>query len=344
MKRRLVIFALAIGLLSTSAAVAWLQKTAAGPALTDAGKAFVATLSDEDKETALFKYDSPKRVDWHFIPKDERKGLQVKHMTNDQKKAAFNLLKASLSKAGYTKVTSIMKLESVLNELEGGKGRNIRDPQRYYVSLFGEPGKDKQWGLSIEGHHLSLNFVIADDKVISSTPQFLAANPATIKNKVQKFELGDRVLRDEEQLAFDLVNSLNDEQKKTAIIADTAPKEIRAAGEAQPPTEEAVGITADKLNKKQQRLLNKLVHAYADSLPNSVAAQRYQSITEAGRSSVHFAWAGATEAGIGHYYRVQGPSFLIEFVNTQPDPAGNPANHIHCVWRDLNGDFALPIK
>ena len=237
-----------------------------------------------------------------------------------------------------------MRLEGLLHELEGGKGRNIRDPQRYFFTLFGTPSKTAKWGLSVEGHHLSLNFAVDGDEVVSSTPQFFGANPAIVKTENKsEIKLDLRVLKNEEALAFELVNSLNDEQKKVAIIAAQAPKEIREAGSAQPPQEKGVGIQLSELDMDQKKLLNRLINTYINAVPKPVADQRREVLNKAGRRKIQFAWAGATKPGIGHYYRIQGPTFLIEFVNTQPDPSGNPANHIHAVWRDLRGDFGVPI-
>ncbi|MCA9155657.1 MAG: DUF3500 domain-containing protein, partial [Planctomycetales bacterium] len=142
----------------------------------------------------------------------------------------------------------------------------------------------------------------------------------------------------------ELVNSLSDELRSKAVIADTAPREIRAAGEPQPPQDAPAGVPASELSDEQSKTLQRLIMAYAGNMPKEVARQRLEKIQAAGPGKVYFAWAGATKPGIGHYYRVQGPSFLIEFVNTQPDAAGNPANHIHCVWRDMAGDFALPAS
>ena len=155
---------------------------------------------------------------------------------------------------------------------------------------------------------------------------------------------GTRVLNKEEQLAFDLVNSLSDDQKKIAIIAEQAPREIRDPGQPQPPADEKVGIAFNDLDESQQGTIKKLVGSYAENMPKEIRDARIDAIVKAGPANVRFAWAGATKPGIGHYYRIQGPTFLIEFVNTQPDPAGNPANHIHCIWRDMSGDFAIPIE
>lgn len=339
-----------IGMLLLAAAgssVGWsfLRDEHPGGAMTAEATRFLEMLDAEQRGVSLMAYDAPERLDWHFIPKETRKGLQVKHMTPEQRKAAHGLLRSCLSEIGYGKANRIMKLENLLRELEKDRsGGPIRDPQRYYFTLFGKPSEDGRWGLSIEGHHLSLNFVVDKGRVISSTPTFFAANPALIQAQVPgtDFAKGARVLADEELLAFELIGSLDDQQRKVAVIAEKAPAEIRAAGEPQPPADEGVGLQASELTEAQRGTLNKLIETYAKNVPAEIAGQRLAAIKKAGMGKVRFAWAGADKPGIGHYYRIQGPSFLIEFVNTQPDAAGNPANHIHCVWRDMAGDFALP--
>jgi hypothetical protein len=309
----------------------------------EAAQSFLATLDEAQKAKAVLPYGSPQRVDWHFIPKDERKGLQVKDMTQEQRQAAKALLQACLSEIGFQKATRIMEFEKVLLELEKGRdGGPLRDPYRYYITIFGAPDGEGRWGLSIEGHHLSLNFVVEGDQVISSTPAVFAANPATMMTAVGGVEKGTRILEMEEKLAFDLLASLSAEQRGKAVIHATAPREIRAAGEAQPPQDPAEGIAYGELNEDQARLMRQLVESYTRNMPIEVARQRIAAIRDAGPENVRFAWAGPDQPGTGHYYKVQGPSFLIEFVNTQPDAAGNPANHIHCIWRDMHGDFALP--
>jgi hypothetical protein len=188
-----------------------------------------------------------------------------------------------------------------------------------------------------------LNFVCRGGVVVDSTPQFFAANPATIMDDVEgPLGKGTRVLKDEEQFAFDLVNSLDEGQLAKARIAEEAPKEIRFAGEPQAAVGQPEGIAFEDLSADQRKVLKELVETYIDAVPEKVASARRQAIGKDGWQQIHFAWAGATKPGIGHYYRVRGNVFLIEFVNTQADAAGNPANHIHCVWRDLTGDFDLP--
>jgi hypothetical protein len=322
----------------------YFRESGPGEELTSAASDWLGTLSDEQRAAALLPYDTPQRVDWHFIPKDQRKGLQLKLMSPEQQTGALQILKAALSQAGYSKATQIMSLEKLLLELEGPR-QIIRDPERYYFTLFGDPAVTGRWGLSIEGHHLSLNLVVENGQVIGTTPQVFAANPAVVKNENKSgFVVGTRVLAKEEQLAFDFVKSLSESQRQQAIIAAEAPREIRAAGEPQPPQEPAAGIRVSDLTEDQRRLLRDLAMEYVNAVPEPLAQQRRAAAEAAGVDSITFAWAGPTEPGIGHYYRIQGPTFLIEFVNTQPDAAGNPANHIHSIWRDMRGDFAVPIR
>ncbi len=346
MHRRITLMLAALCTVLLSSGWLWYKVVGPGADMAVAAEKFLGTLSAEQRKTTQLTYDDPARVDWYFVPRASRKGMQIKEMSAEQRKAAHALLAAALSQAGYEKATTIMELEAILHELEKSKqGGNIRDPQRYYFTVFGTPGEESKWGLSVEGHHLSLNFVVAEGRVVSSTPAFFGANPAEVKSSVGVGpKVGTRVLRAEEQLAFDLLNSLNDEQRKTAMIAEKAPDDIRGPTGTQAPEGKAEGLPVSKLGPQQKTTLRSLVEAYCASMPKEVATWRIEAAREAGVDNIHFAWAGATKPGIGHYYRVQGPTFLIEFVNVQPDAAGNKANHIHCVWRDLTGDFALPRK
>ena len=337
----------ALLVLAACAAVGFarLNVASSGAEMTSAAKAFLDTLSDVQRSGAMMAYDVPQRTDWHYIPKPTRKGLQVKEMNDAQRKAAFELLNSALSAVGYDKARKVMRLESILHELE--KGRNsrwARDPERYYFTLFGKPSAEGRWGLSVEGHHLSLNFVVDHNKVISSTPTFYGANPGILMADYGPgFKKGLRVLAAEEQLAFDLLDSLSAEQRKKAIVADKAPNDVRDAGKTSPPISPPAGLPAREMTPKQIAILRALIDAYAHNLPDDVAQQRLSTIEKDGIDGITFAWAGADTPGVGHDYRVQGKSFLIEFNNTQPDAAGNPANHIHCLWHNRSGNFALPV-
>lgn len=319
---------------------------AVGLEMTDAAAKFLASLNAAEIAKTTIPFDDPRRLDWHNIPKPQRKGLQIKEMNDAQKKLAHNLLEVSLSKTGYDKAVKIMSLENNLFEGEKNqKGTPLRDPVRYFVTLFGKPDANGVWGWSIEGHHFSLNFVIDRGKVTADTPSFWGANPATVSIFIPGGpERGTRTLANEEQLAFDLVNALNDAQRAKAIIAMKAPDDYRNAGKPTPPTGTPEGIAAKDLTAEQQKTLWTLLESYSGNLADELAAARLAEIKAAGFENVHFAWAGATKPGVGHYYRVQGPTFVLELVNIQSDPAGNPANHIHSVWRSLKHDFGVAGK
>ncbi len=264
-------------------------------------------------------------------------------MNARQRELTMNLLRAALSETGYDKAVKIMSLENNLREGEKGlKGSPLRDPERYFLTIFGKPEPTGTWGWSFEGHHFSLNFVVSNSEVVSDTPSFWGANPATVQIVVAGGpEKGTRTLANEEQFAFDLVNDLNEAQRKEAIIAEKAPAEYRAGGQPQPPQTPPEGLSASKMNAEQKVKLQSLLEAYNANLAKPLAEARMAEVKAAGLDRVYFAWAGSTKPGVGHYYRVQGPTFVLELVNVQSDPAGNPANHIHSVWRDLNGDFGV---
>jgi hypothetical protein len=318
--------------------------------LVPAATAWIEALVPEQRARALRPLDDQRRTDWHFIPKFDRKGLSLRDMNPAQQKLAMELLRAAVSQSGYDKSAAIMQLDEILRILEAEKAKNVRDPQRYFFTIFGTPADNGGWTLSVEGHHLSLNFVVRDGRIVDSTPQFMGANPAVVKTTFAGLPAtGVRVLRDEEELGFELVRSLDGPQRSKAIVAAEAPKDIRGAGEPQVSREPAAGIRVGDLTAPQRQLLRRLVDAYCGSMTADVVAERLALIEAAdggpdgkGWDAVRFAWQGRLEPGVGHGYRVEGPTFVIEFVNVQPDAEGNPANHIHCVWRDKTGDFDLP--
>ena len=346
MKRHQTYALLCLMSLAAATGFGYLKLSSTGESMTTAAERFVASLSETQRTQTVLPYDAPLRTDWHFIPKPSRKGLQIKEMNEAQRAAAHALLASALSETGYGKATKIMQLEAILHELEKSRpGGMIRDQERYYFTIFGTPSAEGRWGLSVEGHHLSLNFVVAQNKVASSTPTFFGANPAVLlADYGPDFKKGMRVLAKEELLAFELVQSLTAEQRKTAVILVAAPKDVRDAGKASPPISPAEGLAARDMTAPQVAILRSLVEVYAGNLPADVAAERLAAVQREGFDGIRFAWAGADKPGVGHHYRVQGTTFLIEFNNTQPDSAGNLANHIHSVWHDLAGNFAIPVK
>jgi hypothetical protein len=227
-----------------------------------------------------------------------------------------------------------MSLEQILREQEQGRGP-VRDPELYFFTVFGKPSSKDRWGWRVEGHHLSLNFVLENGKIVSATPAFFGSNPAEVRQGPRQ---GLRTLADLEDRALRLLQALDDDQKKVAVIAEKAPGEIRAANTPQPPTDSPEGIAYAKLGEDQQKMLRALVEAYADDMPNEVADAWLDEIKQAGPEKIHFAWSGPADRTQPHAYKVQGPTFLIEFNNTQ-----NNANHIHSVWRNMLGDFGIPL-
>lgn len=288
-----------------------------------------ASLSDAQKGKAGYEFKSDQRYDWHFIPR-ARKGLPWKEMSPAQQHLAHGLLASGLSNRGYLQAQTIMSLEEILKEMEQGKGP-VRDPELYYFTIFGTPGGKDPWGWRVEGHHLALNFTVVGEKGAVAGPTFLGSNPAEVRQGPRK---GLRVLGHEEDLARRLVKSLSDDQKKKAIYASEAPKDIISfvVRKAEPLKPE--GILYSDLNAEQKQMLTDLIAFYAERLRPELSSQDLAKVMKSGVDKVAFAWAGGLDMGQPHYYRVQGPTFLLEYDNTQ-----NNANHVHSVWRDFQGDF-----
>ena len=288
-----------------------------------------AALTPDQQAKASFPFDNDERFNWHFIPR-QRKGITWKELTPPQQALAHALLASGLSRHAYMQAETIMSLEQILKELEHGTGP-MRDPENYAFSVFGKPGEQSTWGWRFEGHHLSLNFTIVNGKVAVGGPVFFGSNPAEVREGPRK---GLRVLAAEEDLGFELIKLLDEPHRKQAIILADAPNEIITGNHRKADPGPPVGLAASDMTAEQKKLLMTLVELYAYRLRSELADEDLQKIEKAGPEKIHFAWAGATEPGKGHYYRIHGPTFLVEFDNTQ-----NNANHIHTVWRDAANDF-----
>jgi hypothetical protein len=253
-------------------------------------------------------------------------------MTPTQRHLAYSLLAAGLSQQGYIKATTIMSLEDVLRILENDSGER-RNPEKYHLSIFGAPSEKGTWAWRFEGHHLSLHFTLVNGKLAAS-PTFLGSNPAEVRQGPRQ---GLRVLAAEEDLARELLNSLTEAQRKLAILDAKAPNDILTSNKKTALIEGKLGVSLAQLNPKQRGLLANLLNEYVYNVPDQLALAREEKIRAAGQD-IRFAWMGPTEKGALHYYRIQAPTFLIEYDNTQ-----NNGNHIHSVWRDFNGDFGLDL-
>ena len=223
--------------------------------MTKVANAWLATLDETQRTKAVMAYDIPARRDWHFIPK-ARKGLPIKEMSRPQRELALALLKSGLSQKGYVAATTIMSLEEILRELEKANPRMVRDPELYYVSIFGTPGVGANWGWRIEGHHFSSNFTLGKGGEIASTPNFMGTNPAEVKAGPRA---GLRVLAGVEDLGRQLVKSLSAEQRVATIFTNTAPNDIYTAAEKKVKPLAANGIAAEKLSAEQAATLQKLI-------------------------------------------------------------------------------------
>ncbi len=315
------------GFLATSR----LHADEAAAEMAEAARGFLSSLKEDQRAAASFALKSDERLNWHFIPRD-RKGLPIKEMTGDQRKKAHALLQSGLSQSGYAKATNVMLLEQVLQDMEGANRRFSRDPNLYFVSIFGEPAAKGTWGWRVEGHHLAVNFTIVKGEFVSGTPLFYGANPAEVRSGPRK---GLRILAAEEDLGRELAKSLTPEQRKAGIVDTTAPRDIITGADRKANRLKPEGIAGGELSGNQRELLLKLIKEYVNRHRPELAESDLRKLQGAGGvAKVHFAWAGGLEPGQGHYYRVQGPTFLLEYDNTQ-----NDANHIHSVWRDFENDF-----
>jgi Protein of unknown function (DUF3500) len=317
----------------------------AATSMTSATTALVNSLTPEQRQKMAMPFDAADRTRWNFIPTNmfPRQGLPIKEMTEPQRKLAHELLKSALSQRGYTTTTTVMHdLEAILRDTEAAaraasgktEGGNIRDPELYFFSVFGTPGKGT-WGWRVEGHHVSLHFTIANGSTVAASPSFWGSNPAEVREGPKK---GLRALDKEQDAGRALVMALDEAQRKTAIYSETAPNDILTTTKfpIDPLTPE--GLSASAMTPKQRELLAQIIEVYTSQMAADTAAERQAEIKKAGLEKVAFAWAGPVEPGQRHYYRVQGPTFLIEFDNTQ-----NNGNHIHSVWRDFESDFGRDL-
>ncbi|MDA0659344.1 MAG: DUF3500 domain-containing protein [Planctomycetota bacterium] len=294
-----------------------------------AAKNLQAALTDAQRAQSAFPLGDAERKNWHFIPKDNRRGVPLREMSPAQQQLTYVLLNSALSHHGFAEAVTIMSLEQILHELENKN--TVRDPVKYYVSIFGEPSENGTWGWRIEGHHLSVNFLLDRGKVIATTPSFFGSNPAHVLAGQRK-DLA--VLAQEEDLARTLVLSFGEPQRQVAVLEVTAPNDIiTGPGRAAEPLDPK-GIGYAALLGEQQFQLKQLMRSHIFRLRDSLAQEYWTRIETAGWENVHFAWAGSVDPQKPHYYRIQGPTFLLEYDNTQ-----NNANHVHCVWRDMQNDF-----
>ncbi|MBX3255523.1 MAG: DUF3500 domain-containing protein [Chitinophagaceae bacterium] len=297
-------------------------------------QSFITLLNNEQRGKAILNFDSDERYNFHFIPKNNRKGIALKELNAQQRTAAFNMLKSCLSDKTADKVSAIIQLENVLKVLENQPaGSDYRDPGKYFLTIFGTPRTGTVWGWRFEGHHISFNFSASDKKLLSGTPSFLGSNPAIVNDGPQT---GKQVLKEETEKGFALLNALSKEELEKALTGDTAPGDIITGASRKAMIENPDGIRYSELSAGNKQLLMQLLELYIHRYTKLFADEMLAEIKKAGLDNLRFAWAGFTQPGKGkaYYYRIQGPTIIIEYDNSQ-----NNANHIHTVVRDLKNDF-----
>jgi hypothetical protein len=292
----------------------------------------LAALPEKSRAQAMRPFEDRDRTDWHYTPRT-RNGISFKDMDKAGREQVHALLRTALSASGYRKAVNIIELENVLREIETFGW--MRDPERYHLTVYGTPDAAKRWGWRFEGHHLSLNFTLAGDKMAVDTPSFFGANPATVQKGAKK---GMRALGEEHDAGWALLGALDDAQRREAVFEERTFGEIVTANKDKVEPLAAAGIAAGKLDDRQRALLWKLIETYAGNFEAGLAQARLARARQGGIEAIRFGWAGSTVPGKPHYYRVQGPQFLIEYDSSQ-----NDGNHIHAVWRDFSGDFGRDL-
>jgi hypothetical protein len=317
--------------ISRAGAALWL--VARGALLAQEGSAraardFIAALRPALRSECVLPFNGDERVTWSYLP-GRRRGLALKDKTAAERAAAHAMLSAALSARGYETTKGVIELEGILRKIETF-GALRRDPDLYYLTIFGTPSGSAPWGWRFEGHHLSLNFSSATGRIVSETPAFFGANPARVPSGERA---GWRVLGAEEDIARELLGVLDAPQRAKAILSGSAPGDI-LFGPGRKSVPDPAGLAHAEMSREARAILERLVDEYLGNLREDMARAEREKIAKAGWGNVRFAWAGGMKPGEGHYYRIQGPGFLIEYDNTQ-----DGANHVHSVFRDLDSDF-----
>ena len=318
-------------------ALAFAQEPPASIAqMTEAAQEFVAALSAEQREIALKPFDDAERTAFKPVPFPVV-GLRYDGMTDAQIGLLHELLKTGLSAVGYEKAAQIIVLDDYLLELEQGRGRApaFHGTRNYNIMIFGEPKADSTWSWRVHGHHLYLSFTVVEGKVFATAPAFFGAEPHDITEGPRAPQ---RILADEEDLGVNLYNSLDVAQKQLATIATEMPNDMVSGRATRVDPMKPEGVAWAKLSADQQKQLQALVLEYCNNSADDLRMERLKRVEEGGWENLSFAWIGDPARGQRKYYRVTGPSFLIEYCAVALTP-----NHVHTVWRDYTGDYGRDI-
>jgi hypothetical protein len=289
--------------------------------------AFLDTLDHERMHQAVLPFDSAERLEWSYAS-HPRAGLTLRDMNDAQRGAALRLMRTALSESGYASAEGIMALEEVLKPLEPKKDY---DGGNFSIAVFGSPEGSPPWAWRIDGHHLSLSFTVVGVDEVVVTPHFMGASPAVFEHDGHRIH---SVLGAEETLGREIMRGLSDALRQRARLGDAVPTDIITGPGREDSLKSAVGLPVSLMPARERRRLLELVEVYAHRLHPDLARKELDRLAMAGSGLLHFAWAGSLEPGCAHYYRIHGPTLLIEY-----DNLGAEGNHIHTVWHQPGRDF-----
>lgn len=306
----------------------------------EAAVAFLKGLSPELRKQATFTLDDKERKAWSNLPATsfKREGVSFKEMTPEQRSLGHQILQSTLSSQGYLKTTGIMHLDEILKSM-AAKRRPNNTPMfghdLYWIGIFGDPAKDKAWGWQLDGHHLALNVTVVGEEV-SVRPAFMGSDPARLPEGTYS---GWNIQGAEDEKGKKLFASLDKKQRAKAVIAETAPRDVITGPKKGDRLKTPTGLPASELNESQLRLLKSLLNEFVHNYEHNIAHIQMDRIMKAGLDKIHFAWAG-TEENKPYYYRIHGPTVIIEFDNHYPPGRkSGPVNHIHTVFREPGNDY-----
>jgi Protein of unknown function (DUF3500) len=313
---------------------AWAMAPAVAAEMSGAANAWLTSLDSGQRTRSQFAWDDPRRTDWYYAPRT-RPGATLGEMNPAQHKAAWDLLATLLSARGLELARSQLMLESILGEMTNNP--RFRDPGNYALVVFGDPAGNGPWSWRFEGHHLVLNTMVAPGHGIAVTPNFFGANPARVPDRHHHHH-GFRLLGAEEDAAFGLIGSVDGDLRRQVLIGDRSLGDIVAGPGREDSLKSFEGAPLSRLNAAQQAGVLHILERLATTLRQEVADAAMARIRDAGIDTLHFAWAGSLAPGKPHYFRIHGPSALLEYDNTQ-----DGANHAHSLWIDPQGLFGRDL-
>lgn len=318
----------------------------------ESAMAFIASLSTDAREKGMFELtDEQARTNWSNLPASlfDRSGVRVGDLSDDQRRLLHNLIRSSTSSQGYLKISSLFWMEDILHEQskerferEGGSDFFAQlieswTSDNYWVSFFADPAEDATWGWMITGHHLAASFTISDDQV-AFTPLFLGAEPYEVEKGTFA---GWRALSHEVERGFELLHALSAEQQQQVVLNQEIPRDIFEGPGRKGSLENFEGLVASELSDNQKKMLWHLIEEYVNNADHDAADVQIEKIQRDGYDKLYFSWIGPTDdISKRYYYRVHGPSILIEYIRERGVGGDQEAaNHVHSIVRDPSNDY-----